>query len=98
MGITNAKKALQWQNVAGAVNAAASEGRTVAEIKKKWSDTKVDAKKRLALHHASVSAMCGGQGTPELTPLDERLAAIIGESLLSEVVTEADTAPDDTGT
>lgn len=48
VGITNAKKALEWQHVADAVNAAASEGRTVAEIKKKWSDIKVDAKKRLA--------------------------------------------------
>ena len=52
MGITNAKKALEWQKVADAVNAAASQPRTVAEIKKKWSDIKVDAKKRLALHYA----------------------------------------------
>ncbi|CAM4568624.1 unnamed protein product [Leuciscus chuanchicus] len=43
-----------------------------------------------------------GKGDTELTPLDERLAAIIGESLLSGVVTEAEgdtdtpDAPDDT--
>ncbi|CAM4681829.1 unnamed protein product [Leuciscus chuanchicus] len=102
VGITNAKKALEWQKVADAVNAAASQPRTVAKIKKKWSDIKVDAKKRLALHRQSVSATGGGKGTPELTPLDERLAAIIGESLLSGVVTEAEgdtdapDAPDDT--
>ncbi|XDV45646.1 hypothetical protein PO909_013706 [Leuciscus waleckii] len=102
VGITNAKKALEWQKVADAVNAAASQPRTVAKIKKIWSDIKVDAKKRLALHRQSVSATGGGKGTPELTPLDERLAAIIGESLLSGVVTEAEgdtdapDAPDDT--
>ncbi|XP_026113218.1 nuclear apoptosis-inducing factor 1-like [Carassius auratus] len=100
VGITNAKKALEWQTVADAVNAVASQPRTVAEIKKKWSDIKVEAKKRLALHRQSVSATGGGKGTPELTPLDERLAAIIGESLLSGVVTEAEgdtDAPDAPG-
>ena len=86
VGITNAKKALEWQKVADAVNAAASQPRTVAEIKKKWSDIKVDAKKRLALHRQSVSATGGGKGTSELTPLDERLAAIIGESLLRIII------------
>ncbi|XP_059386113.1 nuclear apoptosis-inducing factor 1-like [Carassius carassius] len=93
VGITNAKKALELQTVADAVNAVASQPRTVAEIKKKWSDIKVEAKKRL-------SATGGGKGTPELTPLDERLAAIIGESLLSGVVTEAEgdtDAPDAPG-
>ncbi|XP_046873074.1 nuclear apoptosis-inducing factor 1-like [Hypomesus transpacificus] len=90
MGVTNAKKTLEWQTLAEAVNATASEDRTVAELKKKWSDIKVEAKKRLAHHRQSVSATGGGKGTPELTPLDERLAGIIGESLLSGVVTEAE--------
>ena len=46
-----------------------------------------------------------GKGTPELNPLDERRnAGIIGESLLSGVVTEVEgdtdmqDAPDDPGT
>ena len=42
VGITNAIKALEWQKVADAVNAAASQPRAAAEIKKKWSDIKVD--------------------------------------------------------
>lgn len=50
VGITNAKKALEWQKVADAVNAVASQPRTVAEIKKKWSDIKVEAKKRLVIN------------------------------------------------
>jgi hypothetical protein len=47
--------------------------------------------------------MGGGKGTPELNPFVEGLASIIGESLLSGVVTdvEGDTdmqdAPDDPG-
>ena len=35
--------------------------------KKKWSDIKVEAKKRLASHRHSVCAMGGGTGQPELT-------------------------------
>ena len=35
LGVTNAKKALEWQHVADSVNAVASEGRSVAEVKKK---------------------------------------------------------------
>ncbi|KAJ8256710.1 hypothetical protein COCON_G00188620 [Conger conger] len=101
VGITNAKKVLEWQHVADAVNTVGSAVRTIADIKKKWSDIKLDAKKRIAMHRQSVCATGGGEGTPELTPLDERLAGIIGEPLLSGVVTEAEgdtdlqEAPDD---
>ena len=87
-GIANAKKAAEWQHVADAVNNVASEGRTVADIKKKWSDIKVEAKKRIAPHSKSVCVTGGGKGTPELTPTEEKPAGI-GESLLSGVVTEA---------
>ena len=34
-GVTNAKKTCAWQHVADAVNAVASQGRTMAEVKKK---------------------------------------------------------------
>lgn len=89
VGITNARKTTEWQYVADAVNNVASEGRTVSEIKK-WSDIKVEAKRRISLHRRSVCATGGGQGTAELTPTDKRLAGIIVESLLSGVVTEAE--------
>ena len=42
VGVSNAKKALEWQHAADSVNAVASEGRSVAEVEK-WSDIKVDA-------------------------------------------------------
>ena len=37
--VTNAKKALEWQHVADNVNAVASEGRSVAELKTKSDQT-----------------------------------------------------------
>ncbi len=40
-GITNKKKQTEWQQVAAAVNAVSHTERTVAELKKKWSDIKV---------------------------------------------------------
>ncbi len=40
----------------------------MAEIKKKWSDIKVEAKKCIALHRQSAFATGMGKGTPELTP------------------------------
>ena len=63
--VTNAKMASKCQHVADAV-----------KIKKKWSDIKVEAKKHLALHRQSVCAPGGGEGAPELTPLEEKLAVI----------------------
>ncbi len=69
-------------------------------MKKKWSDFKVDAKNRITLHRKNVCATGGGRGEPELTPLDEKMTGIIGESLLNGVVTEAegdsDVGPQDT--
>ena len=73
-GVANAKKAQEWQHVADNVNAVTSEGRSVAEVKKKWCDIKVDAKKHLASHRQSTCATDGGTGQPELTLLDEKLA------------------------
>ena len=35
VGVTSAKKALEWHHVAENVNAVASQGRTVAQVKKK---------------------------------------------------------------
>ena len=90
VGITNAKKAEEWQHVADTVNNVASEGRTFAEMKKKWSDIRVKMKKRIALHRKSVCATGWGKGTPELTPTEKKLAGIVGESLLSGLVTEAE--------
>ena len=39
VGVTNAKKALEWQHVADNVNDVASEGRNVAKVGKKSDQT-----------------------------------------------------------
>uniref|UniRef100_A0A671X5W7 Uncharacterized protein n=1 Tax=Sparus aurata TaxID=8175 RepID=A0A671X5W7_SPAAU len=57
---------------------------------RKWSDIKVEVKKRLASHRQSVCATGEGTGQLELTPLNKKLAGIIGESHLSGVVTEVE--------
>ncbi|XP_063072725.1 nuclear apoptosis-inducing factor 1-like [Engraulis encrasicolus] len=99
-GVTNSKKAYEWQHVTDAVNAVASQGRTMAEIKKKWSDMKVEAKKSISAHRQSVTATGGGEAGPELSEQDAKIAGVIGEKLLSGVVTEqegdTDAAPQET--
>ena len=50
------QKAIGWQHVADAVNAAGSEGWTLSEIKNKWSDIKVESKRCKAL------CLCHGRG------------------------------------
>ena len=62
-GISNKRKRSGWDSVCEAVNAVGSEKRTQAEVKKKWSDFKVDVKRRLAAHHQSVAKT--GEGTGE---------------------------------
>ena len=48
------------ESVSEAFNAVGSEKRTQAEVKKKWSDIKVDVKRRLAAHRQSVAKTGGG--------------------------------------
>ncbi|KAK0134620.1 hypothetical protein N1851_029742 [Merluccius polli] len=49
---------------------------------------KVDSKKRIAEYRQSVLITGGGSGKPPPSPLDERVAGIIGEKLLSGIVPE----------
>ncbi|XP_049341019.1 uncharacterized protein LOC125804964 [Astyanax mexicanus] len=87
-GITNKRKFVEWQHVAAAVNNVSSTSRTIAEVKKKWSDLKDDAKKQIALHRKKFTATGGGKATPAPSLFHERMASIIGEPLLSGVVSE----------
>ena len=97
--LTNKRKCVKWQHVA-AVNAASSESRSTSEVKKNWSDLKVNDRKRMALHRQSVSATGGGTGTPELSPFDEHMASIFGEASVAGAVAEkegdTDMAEDET--
>ncbi|XP_054866345.1 t-SNARE domain-containing protein 1-like isoform X2 [Amphiprion ocellaris] len=87
-GITNKRKGTEWQHVVTSVNSVGSTERTMAEVKKKWSDLKVEAKKRVTCHHQSMSATGGGRGKPEPTPLDSRIASILGTASGCGIVSE----------
>lgn len=45
-GVTNKRKNIDWDKVTSGVNAVGSEQRTISEIKKKWFDVKLNAKKK----------------------------------------------------
>ena len=53
--IGSKRKRSGWESVCKDVNAVGSEKRTQAEVKKKWSNIKVDVKRRLAAHRPSVA-------------------------------------------
>uniref|UniRef100_A0A8C5AEI9 Myb/SANT-like DNA-binding domain-containing protein n=1 Tax=Gadus morhua TaxID=8049 RepID=A0A8C5AEI9_GADMO len=83
-GINAKQKRSEWERVCEAVNAVGSQQRTHSEIKKKWSDLKVEVKRRA--HRRSVTATGGGTGVGELSPFDLRVAALIGDTALTGVV------------
>ena len=85
-GVSNKRKRTEWECVCVAVNAVGSEKRTHAELKKKWSDVKMEVKRRTAAHRRSVAQTGGGTGEERLTPFEQRVAAIVGETALSGVV------------
>ncbi|XP_059367785.1 nuclear apoptosis-inducing factor 1-like isoform X2 [Carassius carassius] len=98
-GITNKNKYLEWQHITAAVNAVASANRTLPDVKKKWSDLKVGVKKRLASHRQSVCATGRGKGAPDLSPMETRMASILGQTSVCGIVSEreGDTDVLDTG-
>jgi len=59
-----------WESLSEAFNAVGSEKRTQAEVKKKWSDIKVDVKRRL------------GRGRL----FEQRVGTALGDTALSGVV------------
>ncbi|XP_017288266.1 nuclear apoptosis-inducing factor 1-like [Kryptolebias marmoratus] len=85
-GVTAKCKRSEWDSVCEAVNAVGSEQRTPAELKKKWSDIKVDVKRRTAAHRQSVTKTGGGTGDDDITPFDQRVASIVGDTALTGVV------------
>ena len=83
-GISTKTKKLAWEKVAKSVNGVGAESRTVADIKKKWSDIKVDVKRKVSAHRRSVGQT--GSGVGELAPFKQRVAAVVGDRLLFGVV------------
>lgn len=90
-GVTNKRKTSAWDKVTTAVNAVGSEERTQSEVKKKWFDIKIKAKKNVTAHRQQITATGGGQTTTELTPMDTRIASIIGDTALNGIIPDGDT-------
>ncbi len=84
-GVTGTGKKEAWDAVTQAVNVVSPEIRTVAEVKKKWFDMKFEAKRRISVQQRKKDTG-GGQGPPDLSAFDERMAAIIGQSSLSGII------------
>jgi len=84
-GVTNKGKKIAWLCITDAINQVGLQGRTPAEIKKKWADLKSQCKIRIAAHRASVRATGGGRGVPDLSADDQRMAEIIGECAIKGV-------------
>ena len=54
--------------------------------RKKWSDIKVDVKRKVSAHRRSVGQTGSGAGVGELAPFEQRVAAVVGDRLLFGVV------------
>ncbi|KAL7397176.1 hypothetical protein ABVT39_018001 [Epinephelus coioides] len=88
-GVTNQRKNAAWEKVTTAVNSIGSEERS---LKKKWFDIKIRAKKRVTAHRHKISATGGGQATTtQLSPIDNRIASIIGDTALCGIFPDGDT-------
>ena len=57
-------------------------------LDQKWE---LCAKKRVTAHRRETSATGGGQTTTELSPLDNPIASIIGDTALSGIIEDGDT-------
>ena len=82
-GIRNKRKRSRWETVCEAVNAVGSEKCKQAEMKKKWSDIRVDVKRRMAAHGRIVTKTTGGQEKRGPTCLN-RESAQLWVTLLSQ--------------
>ncbi|XP_041843329.1 nuclear apoptosis-inducing factor 1-like [Melanotaenia boesemani] len=87
-GISNKRKTEEWQHVVAAVNSVGVTERSVPDIKKKWSDLKVEAKRRMARHRQGMCATGGGPATPNPTPLELKIASILGPASIYGIVPE----------
>jgi len=74
------------ESLADVISAVGSENRTVNDLKKKWSDIKVEV---TAVHRQSVGRTGSGTGVDEFTPFVQRVASIMGDTLLSGIVSVA---------
>ncbi|XP_061095066.1 uncharacterized protein LOC133126748 [Conger conger] len=83
VGVSAERKRMEWHRVCVAVNAVSAVHRSTREVKRKWFDMKVLAKKRISAHKESVGAAGWSMRSPPLSPQDVRLAFIMEDTQLS---------------
>ena len=76
-GYNSSKKKEAWEDITGDINTVSGEGRTAAEVKKKWADVKSEAKKRISKHRRDMLATGDGTADPGLSERDQRVEAIM---------------------
>lgn len=86
-GTKGPQKPKYWALITNAVNVVSAGIRMQADVKKKWFDMKSMAKQHISQYRRETLVTGGGQGPSQLgiTEMDERIAAIIGETALSGV-------------
>jgi hypothetical protein len=91
--VTNGKKNKVWASITTSVNSCGVTLRTVSEIRKKWDDLKSRTKAKAALLKRELSKTGGGKKTKiELTDLERRIIALLGETRIKGVKGAVDTA------
>ncbi|XP_071131749.1 myb/SANT-like DNA-binding domain-containing protein 4 [Mytilus edulis] len=91
---TNGAKKRAWDTICSKVNATNTDHkRTVDEIRKKWSTNTSIAKKQASRIRRESRKTGGGPPPEELTPLQDKVVAIIGNTPIDGIDGGIDTCP-----
>ncbi|XP_033753296.1 myb/SANT-like DNA-binding domain-containing protein 4 [Pecten maximus] len=91
--ITNEKKKRIWTLIATKINASSQACRSMDDVKKKWQDWSSSVKGKASKYEKERNRTGSGQMTePALTPLEEKVLAVLGVTAVEGIATEmADT-------
>ena len=84
-GYKPSQKNEAWDEITREVNVVSGQGRTSAEVKKKWADVKSEAKKIIAKVNREIMATGGGTAGLRLGEMDQRIQAILGTTAVAGV-------------
>lgn len=91
--ITKLKKDAIWKNICERVNASGAVSVTPDKCKTRWEAIKCTVKKQVAGAKAERQATGGGVAAiPELTPLEEKVAATLKDAAIHGIIQDGDTA------
>ena len=94
-GVTAESKKRGWEMVAAAVSTVGGTIRDSESVKKKWADYKSTAKKKGAERFRELKKTGGGvANNVQIDQLEEKVLAVIGDTLIEGVEGGTDTAED----